>query len=196
MAKPDGAIDYSDGGIEFDTTARATFRRVSLIYPRPLQPDAWKTSYEKQRPMVSAQVTTVSGDAVTLASSAAPSEPSGSTTINANNTAAWEEDEFFIADISYPNPTTDILPTPHYQRTVFSIGDASAVGRELITIGIEMQLDSAYDGEAFEIFGDTSGSWTLHDKDMPCSSYFMKYILANNMNKIAYQARSVFSVPV
>jgi hypothetical protein len=63
--------------------------------------------------------------------------------------------------------------------------------------------DTDYDGEPWEHTGifDVSGAtgaddWSLFEQDRACSSYLLKYILANNMNKIAYESRQNFSTAI
>ena len=187
--KPNGAIEYADGGLDIPARTTESWFPAFLIDPR--QPEQWSTSNEFARASISIQLTCgdYDIDLYDLRTGTAA-------TTSGVKAAAWATDINICSNNTVGIDTYSYTTPPVFQDFLWRLNGDNAMGgtNELLTINYDFQNDEDYDGEAFEKFG--TATTRLYDKEMPCSAYLMQRILAANSNTVSSSSPSSMSVPL
>ena len=207
MAKPDGAIDISDGGLDIPQGGRDTYTTFAVSALCPIQPPHWSvsdTELSRQFMTVSGQYTLNAAYAITTEAMESWLSLAGIDTFTPGATinAAWQTAWSAHPNVYQDTPGSYSDPAPAYVNLYFRVsGPASMTGvNEIVALNIEMTNWSSYttpeplSADNLEQVG--RGAWQLHDNNRSCSAYFMQRVASGNSNRIAYQARSTWTVPL
>ena len=211
LARPTGAIAYTDGGLDIPNHATNT-NKVVGAHSCPIQPPFWasdQTETVSSNVTLYAQITKVNSKNLTLRfqENYTPDFPYTVESWTSAITSTWtkvgetrnnvEGIKFEATEITDPPERT----TPHYTPNWVQItGDTGLTGtNEILGLYIENTFDDAYDkrGIANLDYELTSrGTIKLYAKNMPFSSYQAKYLICGNLNRILYCSKQAWTVPV
>ena len=216
MAKPTGQIDSSDGALQHSDQGSTADDTINIKIPvnLPLQPPHWTNSpnnvagNEKRRQLVnvSVQMTQGVGDTITIIVSDASNDLDSAGKISEEydgaDSGSWEADQTYhpISGTPYSEPAlSDETTLPHTEvfRVGFATTDATS---EILALNIEMTNDQDYNepepvvNNSFEKYGRTG--IRLYDPGKPFTAYAAKMLLAGNLNKLAYEKKDNYTVPL
>jgi hypothetical protein len=214
LAKPAGAIDITASGVDLEakTGDSGTFTFFKLTPPQPPQ---WQTG------ILSFPLGYVPKYAVCLTNSASNTDNIGVNFYDSN--PETQEDCRLLQEISNsPVYTADwtteeeasghttgkkvevgnfnIVPLqlePHTMQATVRVDEATAgagTATKIYGFYCEHVPDKTYSGNEYELTSREDAShWTPMDEGESCSAYLMQFLWADNMNKIAYKTRQVWS---
>jgi hypothetical protein len=208
MAKPSGAIEPSDGGlVAIEAAVEGNYAR--LCFRVPLQPPHWYGDVDGARYQVTVarQFTVDAGE--TIHDSWVFAGEFGSYTLGdaeASNVAAeWDErDPTIIPVPTFPchAPAIDEIENtkPRYCRATVCVRKDGAGTAEILGVHIELTQSAEYTepdpsgAASVELTDRTSNR--LYEPDYPVSAWLMQRALCHSMNKIEYESRQSWSVPL
>ena len=214
MAKPAGYIEATDRGLQPSDLDTPTY--VCIDARLPVQPKDWTTvtTDRRYRIQASRQLTMDVGTTITGTwngwnGTSDPSTESGALA------AVWKD---YDADGTAPaSPVTGFeLDTAEFSASTSEPRHASAPAGaeaylvfesdvaegEVLAINLEMKNDLAFAGSVpssvrdYETIGRNTAVWAPYAKNRSCSAWLMQRIIAQNMNKILFETKQYWTVPL
>ena len=214
MAKPAGYIEASDRGLNPSDIDTPTY--VCIDARLPVQPPIWTTviSDRRYRIQPSRQLTMDVGTTITETwngwnSTSGDSDESGALA------AAWKD--YDGTGIDPASPVTGFeLDTAGFSASTSEPRHASSPGGseayvvfesdvaegEILAINLEMKNDLAFASSVpssvrdFETIGHNTAVWSPYAANRSCSAWLMQRIIAQNLNKIMYETKQYWTVPL
>ena len=217
MAKIAGEIEASDGGLDMSVTYE---RFVHIDARLPVQPPGWiPAALILQSPRYRIQAwRQITLSAATESIEVINGWPAtdGTNSVTGAKVAAWEEYDdgvhpsmpigaalsstsFSAADDEPRHATHAVSGHPAY--LTYQIEGGGETG-ELLALYFEFENDLDFDESDpssvrnYETIGRNTGTWAPYAANRSCSAWLMQRILAQNLNKILYQTKQCWTVPV
>lgn len=206
-----GYITPGDGGLPIQLAARYVCVSARL----PTQPAEWADGSDLQRYRMETwrQLTLAAGTDTTEIWYGWPSSSSGDTVAGAK-AGEWVKYDATGQDPAKPEGAS--LGEPAFATTISEPRKASYSGGgesflsyladvrdgELLAIYVEMKNDNDFDESDpsstldYETIGRNTGTWSPYDANESVSAWLMQRILAQNLNKILYETKQCWTVPV
>jgi len=214
MAKPAGYIEASDRGLNPSDIATPTY--VCIDARLPVQPPSWTTVlfHRRYRIQASRQLTMDVGTTITETwngwnTTSDPSDESGALA------AAWKDYDADGSDPASPVSGFELdscgfsasTSEPRHAASpggseAYVVFESDVAEGEILAINIEMKNDLAFAGSvpssvrAYETIGRNTGTWAPYAKNRSCSAWLMQRIIAQNLNKIMYETKQSWTVPL
>lgn len=207
MAQPAGSITPSDGG--YPATVSAGWSYAHFAFRLPFQPPHWKggATDKKHCVSVAACVTTPAGRTITE-KWVFKGEGWGTKTLPENTTSGNKDCEWVTRNdtvplvgfsSTYPS-LSDPDTLPHYCHGYVAFQEDAASTTEITGLYFELTDADAYTTPtptgARSVELTDRGTNKVYAADYPASAWHAQWLLCHSMNKICYEARQVWSVPI
>jgi len=214
MAKVAGEIEATDRGLSPSDVDTPT--HVCMDARLPVQPEPWAAIPDNRRYRIQAsrQLTmdagttitetwngwnTTSGDSdETGALAAAWKDYDGTGTAPAHPVSGFELE---TADFSYSTSEPRHAASPGGVEAYVVFQSDVAEG-EILAINLEMENDLPFalstpsSTRNYETIGRNTGTWAPYAANRSCSAWLMQRIIAQNLNKILYETKQYWTVPL
>ncbi len=210
MAKIAGEIEAADNGVSLAENNRW----LSFDMRLPVQPPEWTTEsgYPRHRVNTFRQITIgafttierwlgwdgTSGDGGITGPKAAEWVVYG----GINQHPAWPTGtELGLSSMTYTEVEPRRATSPAGWEVFLEYYQAANEG-EIQAVCFEMENDEVFTASEpsstldYETIGRNTGTWSPYAKNRSCSAWLMQRIIAQNFNKILYQTKQVWTVPL
>ena len=214
MAKPAGYIEASDRGLNPSDVDTPTY--VCMDARLPVQPPAWTTVLfdRRYRIQASRQLTMDVGTTITEVWNGwnAASDPNTESGALAAEWKDYDADgadpaspvygfELDTADFSYSTSEPRHAASPGGEEA-FVVFQSDVAEGEILAINLEMENDTGFASSvpssvrSYETIGRNTGTWAPYAANRSCSAWLMQRIIAQNLNKILYETKQYWTVPL
>lgn len=212
MATPTGCIDAADGGWLVDNRFTGIYLPFDFLDHR--QHPAWFTTGNKRmRASIYWQISIPAGTTITAILGQWISADS-SVDIAGAKVGVWEELD--LGDIVPQHDYTTVPQLAPYtsgygpmsdrpkRAPGYIYGTTDNADGEVLMLSIETEFSKAYNGSSPPGVGNVehvgrntdANSWRPYEANEPASSWLAQRVLAKSMNRLLYQSRQVWSVPL
>lgn len=205
MATPSGHIDANDGGWPVATSGTTL---VLMDFRLPYEPPHWGGGSTPRYKMSAHRQVTIPAGA-TLYERVGTQGASGPKVSTAGAIAAvWSE---FASTHNFPRQPAgeemDVLNFPatakRPKKTHFKLSaDAATSACEILAVFVDLEpyedpdTPKPSDDTTYEIFGDNTGTWTPYLSGSAASVFEAQNLIAKNLNRLTYDTRQTWSVPL
>jgi hypothetical protein len=205
MATPAGYIDASDGGWEITTSG--TYTIVAYI-PLPLEPPHWGAETNERYEINMQRQYTVPATATLTERVSSAGYGGVDQDVSGTVSGSWGS---YDADYNFPRESDGYdygignypssYPKPKFDKIKIT-ATADTANCELM--GLYFNLDTADDiddpepeqTEYYERFGTNTAVWTPYLSNSCTSAWEAKQLIAKNLNRVAFESKPVWSVPL